>query len=202
MDPTHDSDVVPTLIPDPAFWGPEPRSVRRSRRGSPPRHHIRAHARQRSVDSVRERLRDTRVEFGAGIAAIVVVALVAGLVWYRMSAGGAAPPVRSEASAVAAPRRATRPQAPASVTTRRARCHRDGARGGGSEDPRCARAPDWRPSHRRRRGCGRGTHRRRPRPLEPCCEADRRPASAGQQGRGTASRVRVRRVGRRQAPRR
>ena len=63
-------------------------------------------------DALRERLRDTRIEFGAGIAAIVVVALVAGLVWYRMSAGGAAPPVRSEASTVSAPRSGDTTQSP------------------------------------------------------------------------------------------
>ena len=63
MDPTHASDVGPDVpdVPDPAFWGPEPRSVRRSRRAAPPR--ITPERTPATFfDSVRERLRDTRVE--------------------------------------------------------------------------------------------------------------------------------------------
>lgn len=99
MDPIRASESG-TEVPDPDFWGPEPRSVRRSRRAAPPRL---THERSAAAwfDSLRERLRETRIEFGAGIAAIVVVALVAGVVWYRMSAGGAAPPVRAVESAAA-----------------------------------------------------------------------------------------------------
>ena len=204
MDPTHARRTgldAGSDVPDPDFWGPEPRSVRRSPRTAPPRI-----ARERTLvaffDSLRERLHDTRIEFGAGIAAIVVVALVAGLVWYRMSAGGAAPPVRSEESSgvgtafTATPIQSLRPSRLAP------RCHGDGARRRSGEDPRCARALRWRPSHRRRRGCGRRADRRRPRPLEPCREADRRPASAGEQGRGTGNRDRTRRVRATEAPRR
>lgn len=116
MDPTQPSEVGPESgaeMPDPDFWGPEPRSVRRARRAAPP-HIDSGRGFGAFVDTLRERFRDTRVEFGAGIVAIVVVALVAGLVWYRMSAGGAAPPLRSEASAAEAPRA---PAAPAKSTT-------------------------------------------------------------------------------------
>ena len=88
------------------------------------------------VDALRERLRDTRVEFGVGIAAVVVVALVAGVVWYRMSAGGAAPPLRNDASAAEAPRASATPAKSATGNDPTARRHGDGARRWGGQDTR------------------------------------------------------------------
>ena len=46
-----------------------------------------------------ERVRSTRLELGIGVVAVVVVALVAGVVWYRMGADGGAPPVRERTRA-------------------------------------------------------------------------------------------------------
>ena len=48
---------------------------------------------------VLHRVRGGRTEVGIGIVAVVVVALVAGVVWYRTSADGAAPPPGRGASA-------------------------------------------------------------------------------------------------------
>jgi competence protein ComEA len=84
-DPRADED------PDPAFWGPEPRTLRR------PDRTVRVPATRGRVlgrlGDLRERFRDTRVEVGVGVLVVVLVALGAGVVWYRMGAGaGAVPP--------------------------------------------------------------------------------------------------------------
>jgi competence protein ComEA len=89
-------------VPDPAFWGPEPRAVPRLRREVP---RTVAESRLTSlVDGLRERLQDTRLEFGIGVIAIAAIALFAGVVWYRMNAGSTAPPARAGQAAPAAPR--------------------------------------------------------------------------------------------------
>jgi len=84
-------------VPDPQFWGPEPRPVRRARREPPPRpaRHERFGA---LADSWRDRFGDARIEVGLGVVAVVVVALVAGVVWYRMGASGNAAPPRQRAT--------------------------------------------------------------------------------------------------------
>jgi competence protein ComEA len=88
-DPTTASES-----PDPQFWGPEPRPVRRARPAPPPRP-ARADRFGALADSWRERFGSTRIEVGIGVIVVVVVALVAGVVWYRMGASGsAAPPPR------------------------------------------------------------------------------------------------------------
>jgi competence protein ComEA len=85
--------------PDPQFWGPEPRSVRRPRSAAPPRP-ARADRFGALTDSWRDRFGDTRIEVGIGVVAVVVIALVAGVVWYRMGASGSAAPPRRAASTV------------------------------------------------------------------------------------------------------
>ena len=83
--------------PDPEFWGAEPRSVRRAR-GAPPPRPARVDRFGALTDSWRDRFGDTRVEVGIGVIAVIVVALVAGVVWYRMGASGNAAPPRRPAS--------------------------------------------------------------------------------------------------------
>ncbi|MGQ0803643.1 MAG: helix-hairpin-helix domain-containing protein [Actinomycetota bacterium] len=67
--------------PDPQFWGP-PRPTRRERRELA-RTPIAGGALDRALDRVREWRSDPR----AGVAALVVLALVAGLAWYRIGLG-------------------------------------------------------------------------------------------------------------------
>jgi competence protein ComEA len=87
--------------PDPRFWGPaEPRE--RSG-GFPPRPEPWGGPFERLADRVRELRGDPR----AGIAALVLVALVAGFVWYRLGAGGSTP--------APAPRRSPATTAPAAT---------------------------------------------------------------------------------------
>jgi competence protein ComEA len=83
--------------PDPEFWGPEPRRVRRARPSPPPRP---SHADRFGAlaDSWRDRFGDTRIEVGLGVIAVFIVALVAGVVWYHMGASGSAAPPRRPAT--------------------------------------------------------------------------------------------------------
>lgn len=77
--------------PDPSFWGPEPRSVRRPGRRA--RTRVPEPGIGARVDAWRARVLGSRVELGVGAVAVVIVALVAGVVWYRMGvAGGDTPP--------------------------------------------------------------------------------------------------------------
>ena len=104
MDDVHRAPTVPSPdpitaseSPDPQFWGPEPRPVRRARPAPPPRP-ARADRFGALADSWRERFGSTRIEVGLGVIAVVVVALVAGVVWYRMGASGSAAPPRRPAT--------------------------------------------------------------------------------------------------------
>jgi competence protein ComEA len=92
----HDPVVPspPGEEPDPQFWGPEPRPVRRARPAPPPRP-SRADRFGALTDSWRDRFGDTRVEVGVGVIAVIVIAVVAGVIWYRMGASGGAPPPRA-----------------------------------------------------------------------------------------------------------
>ena len=110
--------------PDPEFWGAEPRPVRRSRRvvapepGGPPAWWA----------GLLDRVRDARLEVGVGVVVLLAVALGAGLLWYRMSAGGSdAPPPAPHrgARSAAAGSAATRPAATGSAATRPAALPRD-----------------------------------------------------------------------------
>ena len=76
----------PAERPDPEFWGP-PRPTRRERREL-----VRPRLPGGAFDRAMDRLREWRSDPRAGVAAVVVVALVAGIAWYRIglgSAGGA-----------------------------------------------------------------------------------------------------------------
>ncbi|MFA5885711.1 MAG: helix-hairpin-helix domain-containing protein, partial [Acidimicrobiia bacterium] len=78
-----------TESPDPEFWGAEPRPVRRTRRAVPDE----PTGPPAWWTSLVDRARDARLEVGIGVVVVVVMAAVAGLVWYRMGvAGGDAPP--------------------------------------------------------------------------------------------------------------
>jgi competence protein ComEA len=79
---------APTETPDPQFWGPEPRAVRR--RARPPAADV---VYRERLAELLERVREARLEVGVGILVVVLVAAIAGVVWYRMSvAAGDAPP--------------------------------------------------------------------------------------------------------------
>ncbi|MBA2325840.1 MAG: ComEA family DNA-binding protein [Actinobacteria bacterium] len=71
----------PAEAPDPEFWGP-PGPTRRERRDLA-RPSIPAGALDRLLDRTREWRSDAR----AGVAALVVLALVAGIAWYRIGLG-------------------------------------------------------------------------------------------------------------------
>jgi competence protein ComEA len=81
--------------PDPGFWGPEPRAVRRAD-ATPRPGRARARRGPSTVDgwwgALQDRFPIPRVEIGFGVIAVVVVALVAGVVWYRMGARSSAAP--------------------------------------------------------------------------------------------------------------
>ena len=100
MADVHDPIVPsspPSEEPDPQFWGSEPRPVRRARPAPPPRP-ARADRFGALADSWRDRFGDARVEVGIGVIAVIVVAVVAGVVWYRMGASGSAAPPRRPAT--------------------------------------------------------------------------------------------------------
>ena len=86
--------------PDPWFWGESPS------RTAPGRGLGRGHAGSSPFDRLHDRLRDRlrdglstlRGDARVGLAALVAVAVVAGVVWYRVGSGGAATPQRSAPS--------------------------------------------------------------------------------------------------------
>jgi competence protein ComEA len=86
---TADPDAVPGAhpdTPDPRFWGSEPRTLRRPRRRA-----ARVDRNQSLVErcgAFADRLRDTRLELGVGVLLVALVAVAAGVVWYRMGAAG------------------------------------------------------------------------------------------------------------------
>jgi len=92
---TRPVESGPAEQPDPEFWGSEPRRVRQTRR--------------EPVDEPRwapggwtaalDRIRDVRVDVGVGVVAVVLVALVAGVVWYRMGVAGGGAPLEAPRSA-------------------------------------------------------------------------------------------------------
>ena len=104
------TDTVERGAPDSRFWGP-PEPDERSA-GFPPRPGPWGGPFDRFADRVRELRTDPRV----GIAALVLVALVAGFVWYRLGAGGSTTaPTTRRAPATSAP--AATASAPGSPTT-------------------------------------------------------------------------------------
>lgn len=92
------TDAVERDAPDPRFWGSAEPGARSA--GFPPRPEPWGGPWERFADRVRELRGDRR----AGIVALVLLALVAGFVWYRLGAGGSppAPPAR-RAPATTAP---------------------------------------------------------------------------------------------------
>lgn len=99
--PEASGDLGPGDVPDPRFWGPEPRRVRRAP-GSRAADRDRLPAREsRWWAAAGARLRDARVEAGIGVLALVLVVTAAGVVWYRMASGGGAP-VAGEGAGVTA----------------------------------------------------------------------------------------------------
>jgi competence protein ComEA len=95
------TDTVERDAPDARFWGPPEPGGRTA--GLPPRPGPWGGPLERFADRVRQLRGDTRV----GIAALVLVALVAGFVWYRLGTGGSTP--------VPAARRPPAPTAPAAT---------------------------------------------------------------------------------------
>src|SRR4051794_34089423 len=110
------------------FWDAQfrdPARPRRARRDTPPlprREHWRALAAESSLSRVTERLadrlRDWRHDARFGVVLLIGVALVAGVIWYRIGIGGAS---AGESGAAPAPRRTPPPSTPparAPATTR------------------------------------------------------------------------------------
>ena len=95
--------------PDPDFWGP-PRSDRARGRGL-----VRPVARAGPVDRLLDRLRAWRADPRAGVAALVVVAVVAGFAWYRIGLGAEEPAAREPARAPASDAAPEEPAVPASA---------------------------------------------------------------------------------------
>jgi competence protein ComEA len=82
--------------PDPAFWGP-PRPTRRERRDL-----ARPRLATGPVDRALDRLREWRTDPRVGVAALVVLALVAGIAWYRIGLGAGGADTARDAPATAA----------------------------------------------------------------------------------------------------
>ena len=80
------TDNVERDTPDAEFWRPPVRPGQQP--GFPPRPSDWGGPLERFVDRVRELRGDPRV----GIAALLVVAIAAGFIWYRLGAGGAGEP--------------------------------------------------------------------------------------------------------------
>lgn len=77
--------------PDPSFWGDE----RRTRGARIPR------PRADGIDALRDRVQAWRTDSRAAVVVLVIVAVVAGVLWYRIGAGGGdAPPSRTRSAAV------------------------------------------------------------------------------------------------------
>lgn len=95
--PSALSPSGPTDVPDPEFWGP-PRPGRRRGRAGPARPPASFGVLDRTLDRVRGWQADPR----AGVAALLVVALVAGVAWYRIGMGSAGGDEGAGASAVPA----------------------------------------------------------------------------------------------------
>jgi competence protein ComEA len=88
--------------PDPEFWGEPPRPR--------PRLPIRTARREGVIEAIADRLRVWREDPRMGVAALVLLALVAGFVWYRVGLGSgtgdgavAAAPADAEAAAQPGP---------------------------------------------------------------------------------------------------
>ena len=98
------TDTVERDAPDAEFWRPPVRPGQQA--DYPPRPGDWGGPLERFVDRVRELRGDPRV----GVAALLVVALAAGFIWYRLGAGdsGESPTARRRAGD-AAQRRRTRP---------------------------------------------------------------------------------------------
>jgi competence protein ComEA len=92
------TDTVERDAPDAEFWRPPDRPGQMA--GFPPRPSEWGGPLERFVDRVRELRGDPRV----GIAALLVVAIAAGFIWYRLGAGGSADsPTTRRAPATSAP---------------------------------------------------------------------------------------------------
>lgn len=107
-----------STTPDPEFWGEErPARTRRDET----RHRL-VDRRPPGADGRWERLRDlwevARGDPRTGLAVLVLVAVVAGVVWYRVGASGGAPAAPAEAAATptTADRRSSPPAGPADPT--------------------------------------------------------------------------------------
>src|SRR5688500_14956248 len=95
------------LEPDTEFWG-EPR-----RRASvPPRPHL-----STGMDALRDRFQEWRADTRVGVIAMVVIAVIAGVVWYRVGVSGGNESARVSESRTSV---ADAPRAPTPTTTARA----------------------------------------------------------------------------------
>lgn len=90
------------LTPDPSFWGPD------DRRRALPRPAVGT-----GFDALRARIDEWRADSRVGVIALVVIAIVAGVIWYRvgLSGGDEVAPRRSSSTPATAERPAVRSEA-------------------------------------------------------------------------------------------
>jgi competence protein ComEA len=104
--PARPAPGAPT--PDPEFWGGESRH----RRDALPRPGL-----VRGADSWRNRLEDWRADSRIGVALMVLVAIIAGVVWYRVGVSGGSEPNRDQTSTVGEQRTRRTPSTTAATDT-------------------------------------------------------------------------------------
>ncbi len=152
-----------------------------------------------------DRCRDWRHDARFGVVVLVGVALVAGVIWYRIGIGGAS---AGESGAAPAAVSTTAPSTTlVDPTPTDAAATPSGAKGqaativvhvaGAVNHPGVVELQGRRARHRRGRGRGRRARRRRPRPPEPRGEGRRRSAGLRGEGRAGGSRRARRRLGHR-----
>jgi competence protein ComEA len=87
----RDSGLTPDLTPDPGFWGaPGPRDRTPSRRAGGARV-------DSPFDALRDRFETWRSDARFGVIALVVIAVIAGVIWYRVGVSGGDTPIPATA---------------------------------------------------------------------------------------------------------
>ena len=109
LTPEPTPELTPDLTPDPGFWG-----ATSPRDRTPPRRVMGARV-DSPFDALRDRFETWRTDARFGVVALVVVAVIAGVIWYRVGVGGGDSPI--PATAVRAPSPTAGGLAPVTTTT-------------------------------------------------------------------------------------
>ena len=102
-------ELTPDLTPDPGFWG-----APGARERTPPRRAIGMRV-DSPFDALRDRFETWRTDARFGVIALVVVAVIAGVIWYRVGVSGGDSPI--PATAVRAPSPTAGAATPVTTTT-------------------------------------------------------------------------------------